>query len=89
MSKNIKFPQRGEIWVIDYNYKPRKGENGEDIESRIKKFRPLLVISNNTQNEYDEEIIVVPLSSQDLEEIEPFEVLIVANKNNAISLALF
>jgi len=49
----------------------------------------LLVISNNTQNEYDEEIIVVPLSSQDLEEIEPFEVLIVANKNNAISLALF
>ena len=58
-SKNSSFPQRGEIWIVDYNYKPPKEEidkNDFMIENDIKKHRPSLVLSNNTQNKYDEEI---------------------------------
>ncbi|CAG8785915.1 1718_t:CDS:2, partial [Cetraspora pellucida] len=50
------------IWLVDYNYKPKKGKERElEIESYIKKIRPSVVVSNDAQNEYDEEIIVVPL----------------------------
>lgn len=86
-SENNKFPQRGEIWTIDYNYKPEEDEIKEDdllIESDIKNHRPSLVLSNNTQNEYDKEIIVAPLSTKELEEIQPFEVFIKPNKLNGL-----
>ena len=43
-----------------------------------------MVISNNSQNEYDEEIIVVPLSSQELENIEPYQIFIKRNKENGL-----
>jgi mRNA-degrading endonuclease toxin of MazEF toxin-antitoxin module len=43
-----------------------------------------LIVSNDIQNEYDEEIIVVPLSSQVLEKIEPYELLIKKNKENGL-----
>ncbi len=86
MSKAIKkFPKRGEIWLVDYNYKPKKGKEKElEIESLIKKIRPSLVVSNDAQNEFDLEIIVVPLSSQELEQIEPYELLIKKNKENGL-----
>ena len=86
MSKEInKFPQRGEIWLIDYNYKPKKGKERElEIASYIKKIRPSLVVSNDAQNEYDKEIIVVPLSSQELKDIKPYEIFIKRNKENGL-----
>ncbi|CAG8706873.1 2272_t:CDS:1 [Cetraspora pellucida] len=86
MSKAIKkTPKRGEIWLVDYNYKPKKGKERElEIESYIKKIRPSVVVSNDAQNEYDEEIIVVPLSSQGLEIIRPHELLIKKNKENGL-----
>lgn len=86
MSKAInKIPQRGEIWLVDYNYKPKQGKERElEIASYIKKIRPSLVVSNNIQNEYDEEIIVVPLSSQELARIEPYEVFVKRNKKNGL-----
>ena len=39
MSKDIKkIPKQGEIWLVDYNYKPKKGKERElEIASRIKK----------------------------------------------------
>ena len=78
-------PRRGEIWLVDYNYKPKKGREKElEIASRIKKFRPSLVVSNNIQNEFDEEIIVVPLSSQELEIIHPHEIFIKQDKENGL-----
>ena len=45
MSKDIKkVPKRGEIWLVDYNYKPKKGKERElEIESKIKKIRPSLI----------------------------------------------
>lgn len=70
-------PKRREIWLIDYNYKPKKGKERElEIESEIKKIRPSLIVSNDIQNEFDMKIIVVPLSSQELESIRPHELLI-------------
>ncbi len=86
MSKAInKIPKRGEIWLIDYNYKPKKGKERElEIESKIKKIRPSLVVSNDAQNEFDIEIIVIPLSSQELEVIRPHELLIKKNRENGL-----
>lgn len=86
MSKAInKIPKRGEIWLVDYNYKPKKGKEKElEIESKIKKIRPSLIVSNNPQNEFDEEIIVAPLSSKELERIRSYELLIKRNKENGL-----
>ena len=86
MSKSIKkIPKRGEIWLVDYNYKPKKGKERElEIASYIKKVRPSLVVSNDAQNEFDLEIVVVPLSSQELERIRPHELLIKKNKENGL-----
>jgi len=86
MSKAIKKnPKRGEIWLVDYNYKVKKGKERElEIESYIKKIRPSVVVSNDAQNEYDLEIFVAPLSSQELEIIRPHELLIKKNKENGL-----
>jgi mRNA-degrading endonuclease toxin of MazEF toxin-antitoxin module len=86
MSKAIKkVPKRGEIWLVDYNYKVKKGKERElEIESYIKKIRPSAIVSNDAQNEYDEEIFAVPLSSQELEIIRPHELLIKKNKENGL-----
>ena len=86
MNKEIKkFPKRGEIWLVDYNYKPKKGKERElEIASYIKKIRPSLVVSNDAQNEFDIKIIVIPLSNQELEIIRPHELLIKKNKENGL-----
>jgi mRNA-degrading endonuclease toxin of MazEF toxin-antitoxin module len=88
MSKAIKkSPKRGEIWLVDYNYRPKQGKEKElEIENLIKKIRPSLIVSNDAQNEYDLEIIVVPLSSQGLKSIEPYELLIKKNKKNGLEV---
>ncbi|CAG8836306.1 33358_t:CDS:1, partial [Racocetra persica] len=69
----------------DCNYKPKKGKERElEIESYIKKIRPSVVVSNDAQNEYDEEIIVAPLTSKELEKIRSYELLIKRNKKNGL-----
>jgi mRNA-degrading endonuclease toxin of MazEF toxin-antitoxin module len=86
MSKEVKkIPKRGEIWLVDYNFKPKKGKERElEIASKIKKIRPSLVVSNNPQNEFDEEIITAPLSSKELEKIRSYELFIKKNKENGL-----
>ena len=86
MSKAVKkIPKRGEIWLVDYNYKPKKDKERElEIASKIKKIRPSLVVSNDSQNEYDEEVIVIPLSSKELEKIRSYELLIKKSKENGL-----
>ena len=59
-------PQRGEIWLIEF---PKNKENR-------KPTRPCLVISNDIQNEYGKWIVVIGITTQDVEIIEPFEVFI-------------
>ena len=62
-----KFPQRGQIWLVDFNRKSEK---------EINKIRPTLVVSNNIQNELDEQIIMAPLTSDETKEVADYEVFI-------------
>lgn len=75
MSK-ILFPKQKEIYWVYFN--PKKGKE-------IHKLRPALVISNNWQNEYDDQIIVAPLTSQFVKEVQLFEVLVLPNKKNGLT----
>ena len=58
-------PKRGQIWLIKF----KKVEDNKSIRSCV-------VISNNTQNEFDERIVVVGTTAKGLEKIQPFEVFI-------------
>ncbi|KLL04193.1 MAG: PemK-like protein [Mycoplasmataceae bacterium CE_OT135] len=66
MSKEPVFPWRGEIWLVEFP--PAK-------ESR-KPIRPVLVISDDTQNEFDKWIVVVPITTEESKFTAPFEVYI-------------
>lgn len=41
-----------------------------------KPYRPCIVVSNNFQNQFDTKIVVVATTTDDLENIQPFEVFI-------------
>lgn len=41
-----------------------------------KPYRPCIVVSNNFQNEFDTKIVVVTTTTDDLKNIQPFEVFI-------------
>lgn len=70
-------PRRGEIHWVDYNYKTQRG-------TEIKKTRPSLVVSNDTQNEFDHQIIVAPLSTENIDQVEDFEVFVDKNSENGL-----
>ena len=59
-------PKRGEIWVVEFL---RSKENRKFL-------RPCLVISNDIQNEYGKWIVVVAMTTRDVEVVEPFEVFV-------------
>ena len=60
------FPQEGDIWLVKF----------EKLKEFSKPYRPCLVISNNAQNEFDENIVVAGLSTDEMERIRMFEVFI-------------
>ena len=66
MKKTNNFPKRGEIWLVKF----RKSKKTP------KTFHPYLVISDDIQNEHNELIAVVPITTEDVESIGPFEVFI-------------
>ena len=70
------FPHQGEIYKV---YFSKKGKE-------IGKIRPALVISNNAQNEFDDQIVVSPLTSEakEMAKERPFTVLIAKNKQNGL-----
>ena len=70
-----KFPQRGQIWLVDFNRKSEK---------EINKIRPTLVVSNNIQNELDEQIIMAPLTSDEIKEVADYEVLVKSTKETGL-----
>ena len=49
-----------------------------------KTYRPALVISGNIQNELDDLIVVVPLTTDNIEKVEPFEVYIENTKETGL-----
>jgi mRNA interferase MazF len=62
--------ERGEILLVEFD--PTRG-------SEIKKTRPAVVVTNNLANRYSPVIAVVPITSQQLDRVRVFEVLL---KNN-------
>ena len=66
LSKGLSIPYQGEIWLAEL---PK-------IKEFSKPFRPVLVISNNLQNEFDNLITIATLTTNDVENAKPFEVYI-------------
>lgn len=75
-----KSPKRGEIYWVDYNYKTQRGRE-------IKKTRPSLVISNDIQNGFDDQIIVAPFTTEEIEAIRFFEVFVDKTQENGLEQA--
>jgi len=67
MNKNNIFPKQGEFWLL---------KNIEKIKEISKDYRPVLIISSNERNEYDDYVVVLPLTTENLNDILPIEVLI-------------
>jgi mRNA interferase MazF len=59
--------KRGEIWLVNLD---------PTIGYEIKKSRPGVIIQNDVGNMYSPITIVAPITSQKLEKIYPFEVLL-------------
>ena len=76
--KDIKnnFPKRGEIWLVKC----------DKIKEFSKDYRPALIISNDIQNEFDEQIIMAPLTSEkeEMKEIADYEVFIKNDKETGL-----
>ena len=68
-------PRYGEIWLL---------KNPERIKELGKDYRPFLIISNNERNEHDNSVVVLPLTTDDLENILPVEVFIKNTKENGL-----
>src|SRR5437764_13665121 len=66
MSNSPNFPKEGEIWLVKF----------DKLKEFSKPFRPCLVVSNNYQNEFDKNIVVVGLTTDEIEKIRTFEVFI-------------
>jgi len=60
------FPQESDIWLVKF----------DKLKEFSKPYRPCLVISNDLQNEFDKNIVVVGLSTDEMERIRTFEVFI-------------
>ena len=74
LAQGLGIPQQGEIWLVEF---PK-------IKEFSKPFRPALIISNNLQNEFDNLITVITLTTDDIENVKPFEVFIENNKDNGL-----
>jgi len=70
-----KFPKRGQIWLVDFNRKNEK---------EISKIRPALVVSNDFQNEFDEQIIMGPFTTDEIDEIADYEVFVENTKETGL-----
>lgn len=75
MNSNFIYPKRGEIWLA----------KNDKIKEFSKDFRPFLIISNNLQNEQADEVIVVSFTTQRINQVYPFEVLIKNNDENGLT----
>lgn len=73
-SKTLLLPKQGDIWLVKFP---------PTLEDR-KPIRPCLIISDNIQNEYGKWIVVIPLTTDDIENVEPFEVYVKNTKENGL-----
>lgn len=68
------FPQEGEIWLVKF----------EKLKEFSKSYRPCLVVSNNEQNQFDKNIVVVGLTTEELEKVRLFEVFVNNTQENGL-----
>jgi len=73
-NKALPSPKQGEIWLVEF---PK-------VKESRKPARPCLVISDNIQNKCDEWIVVIPLTTEDIENIEDFEVFVKNTKETGL-----
>lgn len=73
-NKALPLPKQGEIWLVEFP---------PTLEDR-KPIRPCLVISDNIQNQYGKWIVVISLTTEDIKNIEPFEVLVKNTTENGL-----
>jgi len=73
-NKTLLLPKQGQIWLVKFP---------PTLEDR-KPIRPCLIISDNIQNEYGKWIVVIPLTTEDIENIEPFEVFVKNTSENGL-----
>ena len=66
MMSSQQFPKEGDIWMVKF----------EKLKEFSKPYRPCLVVSNDTQNQFDKNIVVVGLTTDEMERIRRFEVFI-------------
>ena len=66
MMSSQEFPKEGDIWMIKF----------EKLKEFSKPYRPCLVVSNDTQNQFDKNIVVVGLTTDEMERIRRFEIFI-------------
>ena len=60
------FPREGDIWLVKF----------DKLKEFSKPYRPCLVVSNDTQNQFDKNVVVVGLSTDEMEQIRTFEIFI-------------
>ncbi|WNE40676.1 MAG: hypothetical protein mread185_000133 [Mycoplasmataceae bacterium] len=71
---NKSFPKKWEFWLVKFE------KTSEDRKS----FRPALIISDDIRNEFDNLIVVIPTTTENLGQTEKFEVLV--KKNSELKL---
>ena len=64
--KSKDFFREGNIWIVKF----------DKLKEFSKPYRPCLVVSNDLQNQFDKNIVVVGLSTDEMERIRTFEVFI-------------
>ena len=60
------FPKEGDIWLVKF----------DKLKEFSKPYRPCLVVSNDTQNQFDKNIVVVGWTTDEMDRIRTFEVFI-------------
>ena len=68
------FPKEGDVWLVKF----------KKSKETPKTYRPCLVISNNAQNEFDENIVIVGITSDEVEKIRTFEIFIKNTSQNGL-----
>ncbi len=71
---NQEFPKEGEIWLVKF----------DKLKEFSKTYRPCLVVSNDTQNQFDKNVGVAGLSMDEMERIRMFEIFIETTPENGL-----
>lgn len=75
MMSSQEFPKEGDIWMIKF----------DKLKEFSKPYRPCLVVSNDIQNQFDKNVVVVGLTTDEMERIRRFEIFIENTPKNGLA----